>query len=317
MIFFNRTGTAALGSRLRLLTAKVTEDAIKMYDMYKVDFAPKWFPVYFILAEDGECTITEIAEAIGHSQPSVTKIIKEMILAGLVKDKPDARDKRKNLVSLTQRGISLIDKVRNQCSDIELAVEEIIQESEHNLWKAIAEWELLLERKSLFERVKEQKKARENKEIEIIDYMPEYKEDFSRLNKEWIQKYFEMEEKDHQVVDHPDTYILKPGGKILLARHLGKVVGVCALMKLNSPIYDYEMAKMAVSPDAQGKNIGWILACAVIEKARSLGAKRLFLESNTMLKPAINLYHKLGFRKIPGYQSPYKRSDIQMELVLS
>jgi GNAT superfamily N-acetyltransferase len=78
----------------------------------------------------------------------------------------------------------------------------------------------------------------------------------------------------------------------------------------------YELAKMAVSPEARGKNIGWLLGNAIIEKARSIGAHRLYLESNTILKPAISLYHKLGFKKITGPPSPYERANIQMELIL-
>ena len=54
----------------------------------------------------------------------------------------------------------------------------------------------------------------------------------------------------------------------------------------------------------------------VIEKAKEAGFKRLYLESNTILKPAINLYYKLGFKKITGAPSPYERSNIQMELIL-
>ncbi len=50
-------------------------------------------------------------------------------------------------------------------------------------------------------------------------------------------------------------------------------------------------------------------------KARAAGAWRVYLESNTMLKPAINLYYKLGFRKTAGPPSPYERSNIQMELI--
>jgi ribosomal protein S18 acetylase RimI-like enzyme len=73
---------------------------------------------------------------------------------------------------------------------------------------------------------------------------------------------------------------------------------------------------MAVSPAAQGKNIGWLLGRAIIEKARALGASTLYLESNTILKPAINLYHKLGFKKVAGHVSPYERCNIQMELKL-
>jgi GNAT superfamily N-acetyltransferase len=66
----------------------------------------------------------------------------------------------------------------------------------------------------------------------------------------------------------------------------------------------------------QGKNIGWLLGKAAMEKARSLGAKKLYLESNTILQPAINLYHKLGFKRVVGHTSPYERCNIQMELVI-
>lgn len=80
--------------------------------------------------------------------------------------------------------------------------------------------------------------------------------------------------------------------------------------------YDYELAKMAVAPTVQGKSIGWLLGQAALEQARSAGANKLYLESNTVLRPAINLYQKLGFRKIAGHPTPYQRCNIQMELNL-
>jgi orotate phosphoribosyltransferase len=67
---------------------------------------------------------------------------------------------------------------------------------------------------------------------------------------------------------------------------------------------------------AQGKKIGWKLAQAIIDKARTLGAKKLYLESNTILEPAINLYRKLGFTEVVGRQSAYERANIKMELIL-
>jgi len=54
----------------------------------------------------------------------------------------------------------------------------------------------------------------------------------------------------------------------------------------------------------------------VREKAKALGAKKLFLESNRILTPALSLYQKLGFVEMVGATSPYERSDIQMELIL-
>jgi ribosomal protein S18 acetylase RimI-like enzyme len=74
---------------------------------------------------------------------------------------------------------------------------------------------------------------------------------------------------------------------------------------------------MSVSPLMQGKSVGFLLARAIIEKSKSLGLSKIYLESNTKLKPAINLYYKLGFNKVAGRPTPYERANIQMELVLS
>lgn len=152
--------------------------------------------------------------------------------------------------------------------------------------------------------------------LQIIEYTPEYRSAFSNLNKEWISKYFVMEETDYKALDHPDTYIIDKGGHILVALYNQEPIGVCALIKMNDSDYDYELSKMAVSPAAHGKKIGLKLAEAVIEKARKLGAKKLYLESNTILEPAINLYRKLGFTEVVGRQSAYERANIKMELIL-
>ncbi|MDR4954615.1 helix-turn-helix domain-containing GNAT family N-acetyltransferase [Chryseobacterium sp. ES2] len=318
MDLFNRTGKMALGSRLRLLTAKVTEDATKIYELYNVEnFSPKWFPVFFVLHEESNQTITEIAEQIGHSQPSVTKIIKEMLKAGLVEDNLKSSDKRRNIVGLTAEGKQIAEKmVTIQCADIDLAIDGIIEEATHNLWEALAEWEHLFEQKSLLSRVKEQKKTRESKNVKIVDYNPKYQSVFKALNEEWISAYFKMEDADYKSLDNPEEYILNKGGKILVALYNDEPLGVCALIKMEDPDYDFELAKMAVSPKAQGKNIGWLLGQAIINTAKESGASKIYLESNTMLKPAINLYYKLGFQKVSGRTTPYQRCNIQMELSL-
>ncbi len=151
--------------------------------------------------------------------------------------------------------------------------------------------------------------------ISIVDYEPKYKQVFKDLNVEWISTYFVMEAADYKALDNPESYILSQGGHILVALLDNEPVGVCALIKMqDDPEMDYELAKMAVSPKAQGKKIGWLLGQAVIEKAKSLGARALFLESNTILTPAISLYYKLGFDRITSRPSPYERANIQMKL---
>ncbi|MDR6525739.1 DNA-binding MarR family transcriptional regulator/GNAT superfamily N-acetyltransferase [Chryseobacterium rhizosphaerae] len=316
MSLFEKTGKIALGSRLRFMASNMTEEAAKIYELYDVDFSPKWFPVFFVLSEEGPRTITEIAGEIGHSQPSVTKIIKEMATAGLVQDNLTSQDKRRNVVGLSEKGTELSSKIKIQCADIDQAIDGIISEATHNLWEALAEWEFLLAQKPLLKRVQEQKKIRESKEVEIVDYEPKYQTAFQALNEEWISNYFKMEDADYRALDNPEEYILRKGGKIMVALYHNEPLGVCALIKMDDPDYDFELAKMAVSPKAQGKNMGWLLGCAMISAARESGASKLYLESNTILKPAINLYYKLGFQKIMGRPTPYQRCNIQMELNL-
>lgn len=314
---FENAGKMAIGSRLRLLTSIITEDAAKIYELYDVEnFSPKWFPVFFVL-HDSEKTITEIAQEIRHSQPSVTKIVKEMLKTGLIENKEDKEDKRRKVVGLTTIGHDLASRmISQQCIDIERAIDSIISESNHNLWEAIAEWEYLLNDKPLYIRVKEQKKLRESEQVEIVDYTHQHKSIFRKLNEQWISKYFELEETDIKSLNNPEEYIINKGGAILVAQYNGNPVGVCALVKMKDPIYDFEVAKMAVSPEAQGKSIGWLLGKAIIQKAKDFGAEKIYLESNTVLKPAINLYIKLGFKKITGRHTPYNRCNIQMELIL-
>ena len=315
--FFEKTGKKAVGSRLRLLSGKITDEAAKIYEIYGVDLSPKWFPVFFVLSQEGEKTITEIADEIGHSQPSVTKIIKEMTAAGLTKDNLKSKDRRKNLAALTPKGKALSQKIEVQYRDVDIAIDGILKEATHDLWQAIAEWEFLLEQKSLLKRVLEQKKIRESQDVRIVPYKSQYQSAFKSLNVAWIAKYFEMEDADYKTLDNPEESILKKGGKIFVALYNNEPVGVCALLKMQDPNFVYELVKMAVSPKVQGKNIGWLLGQAAINKARELGASKVYLESNTILKPAINLYHKLGFQKVSGHPTPYKRCNIQMELALN
>ncbi|WP_419800618.1 bifunctional helix-turn-helix transcriptional regulator/GNAT family N-acetyltransferase [Mucilaginibacter sp.] len=299
-----------------MLTEKITKDAVQIYKLYQIEMQPKWFPVFFVLSQGEEKTITAIAKEIGHSHPSVSKIITEMLKNGLITEKKDAADGRKNIVSLSEKGMEITFKIQDQYKDVNNAIEQISALATHNLWKAIEEWEFLLEQKTLLQRVKDQQKHRESDKVQIVDYKPKYAEAFKLLNEEWISKYFKMEEADYKALDDPEGYILNNGGQIIVALYDHQPVGVCALLKMDSPTYDYELAKMAVSPKAQGKNIGFLLGQAALKKAGAMGAKKVYLESNTILKPAINLYHKLGFQKVAGHASPYERCNIQMSVDL-
>ena len=153
-------------------------------------------------------------------------------------------------------------------------------------------------------------------DLVIVAYEPRYKKAFYELNKAWIDRYFTMEAKDYETLEHPERAILEPGGHILVALEGERPVGVCAMIVSARPGSPFELAKMGVDPGFQGRGIGRALVVAALEWAREQGARKVFLESNTVLKPALALYRSLGSREVSGSASPYKRSDIQMEVEL-
>jgi GNAT superfamily N-acetyltransferase len=135
------------------------------------------------------------------------------------------------------------------------------------------------------------------------------------LNRYWIEKYFEMEEVDEFVLTHPEEAILKPGGAILMALYNGTIAGTVALRKINDTTYEF--TKMAVEETFQRKGIAEALSHASFKKAKELGANEVILYSNSILKPAINLYEKLGFKHVQVGIGDYKRSDVKMVIAIT
>jgi putative acetyltransferase len=150
--------------------------------------------------------------------------------------------------------------------------------------------------------------------MEIIDYTPQYKDDFKRLNVEWITTYFVLEPHEMTMLEDPEGYILSKGGKIIFAKEGDVIIGTCALIKESDTTY--ELVKMGVSPQYQGLGAGKKLGLHIIEEARKLGCKYLYLESNQRLIPALTMYKSLGFVEVPIGDTPYSRADFKAEMYL-
>lgn len=314
MNFFEQTGVMALGSRLRQLSDRITRDSAKTYELQGIIFEPRWFPVFFVLSKEGATPVSVLAEKIGQTHPSVSQIARQMQKKGLLTKERSEADGRQSVLRLTPAGASLLAPMEELYRHVENGVADLLSETDHHLWQAINDLEKALDRKDLFSRVRDYKRAYDAGQVEIVPFEDQYRLDFRNINVQWIETYFKMEAEDYKALDRPEEYIIRPGGAIIMALYKGKAVGTCALINKGSGTF--ELAKMGVLPEVRGKQIGWKLGQAIVQLARDLGAERLFLESNTSLTPALQLYYKLGFQRIIGATSPYERSDIQMEMFL-
>jgi GNAT superfamily N-acetyltransferase len=150
--------------------------------------------------------------------------------------------------------------------------------------------------------------------LRIVPFRAAHGAAFRDLNLAWIEKYFVVEERDARDLGDPATYILAPGGYIFMAELNGVAVGTVALMREEEGVF--ELAKMTVADSTRGLGVGRALGEASIAHARSIGARKIELLTNSSLQPAITLYRSLGFIDAPLGQTEYARANVHMVLEL-
>jgi ribosomal protein S18 acetylase RimI-like enzyme len=149
--------------------------------------------------------------------------------------------------------------------------------------------------------------------IRIVPYDPRWRDDFARLNIEWLERWFVVEPVDREVLSDPERHILADGGTVLFAVDAqDHTVGTVALRHEGDGVY--ELTKMAVEPGQRGNGIGRLLMQGALEAYRALGGRELFLESSSQLAPALKLYESVGFVHHPAPRpgSHYARADVHM-----
>jgi len=145
----------------------------------------------------------------------------------------------------------------------------------------------------------------------IVPYEVKYRDDWRYINQQWIEKLFILEELDIKHLMHPEENILKGGGEIYIGLLNGKPVGAIALKHHKGT--RYELSKMGVLPEAQGHGIAILMVQKIIDRYNERGGTELFLETNSSLKPAINLYKKMDFVEVLAPEdTPYERADYFM-----
>ena len=119
---------------------------------------------------------------------------------------------------------------------------------------------------------------------------------------------------DKELADLPGDYA-PPSGRLLLARLGDAPAGCVALHKFQSDIC--EMKRLYVRPAFRGKRIGRILADRIIAEARNIGYKSMRLDTvEPVMRDAVGLYRKLGFREIDPYRVNPMEGTLYMELTL-
>ncbi|RDS82896.1 GNAT family N-acetyltransferase [Dyella monticola] len=305
-------GKLALGSRLKALSDHFYGAADEVYQTLGATIESRWLPVLRYLWDVGPSSVTEVADAIGQTHSAVSQLTDKLVHAGMVRRQRDPADGRRTVLVLTEKAHASLAELGPIWCAVRRGVTFSLEEHAAQLLDAIEACERALQERPVVQAILAEHAAIEASPVEVVPYAPELREHFHRLNAQWLERYFRIEEIDGVVMSDPERYILQPGGAIFFARLGEDIIGTCALLQESPGVF--ELTKMGVDETFRGLGAGKRLLDACIAEFHRREGHTLFLESNSVLRPALRMYEKAGFVLQPSIRpgSHYERADVYM-----
>lgn len=305
-------GVGFLGSRLKRLAERMQADAAEVARAFDLPVQPAQMSLLMTIRLHGPIAVGALAERLRLAQPTVTRALGALEAEGLVEARRAPGDGRTKRLALTEKGQAVMARVQTgMLPGIEAAAAQLVEGLEGDVMLSLAKIEARLAERSLLARIE----SAPTPTMWARDFSDDLAEAFHRINAEWIQSMFTLEQNDIDLLSRPRELILDKGGVVLFAEtaEMG-VVGTCALMASKDGWF--ELTKMGVLESARGLKVGEFLLTKVLERASSLGVDKLYLLTNTKCAPAIHLYEKLGFvhdaEIMRIFGSRYQRCDVAM-----
>jgi DNA-binding MarR family transcriptional regulator/GNAT superfamily N-acetyltransferase len=306
-------GAGFLGSRLKRLGERMQAGAARVITGAGLEVQPAHMPLLVAL-DDRALTIGQLVQAVGISQPGVTRGVGQLVDMGLVRAETGS-DQRHRTISITDDGAAAIARAKLLVwPQVTEAVHRLLAGRSEELLAILADVEDALAATPLDQLAAQARP----KVLSIRDYSDDLAREFYDINAEWISDMFRMEDTDRMTLENPRASIIDAGGAVLFVEAAGiGIIGTCALQKTGTS--GFELTKMGVRKAARGLKAGEFLLNAVIDKAQALGADPLYLLTNGRCAAAIHLYEKLGFRRdaaiMADYGARYARCDVAMRYV--
>jgi DNA-binding MarR family transcriptional regulator len=144
-------GAAALGARLRRVSERIDREATAVYQQAGIRFEQRWMAPVSLLTERGEMSVSEIAQALRITQPSVSQTLSSLHAEGFVAEKADSRDARRRIQFLTKAGTAFVVQVEGIWESLTITARELDREA-GDVVSSLDRLEKALDRTSLFER---------------------------------------------------------------------------------------------------------------------------------------------------------------------
>ena len=212
-------GGLLLGSRLKRISEALYAGVDTVYRAQGVELPSRCVPILLLLRDNGPMGITELASELGQSHPAVSQLSRTLLDHEVVSEKSDPADERRRLLALSPKGVAQLTRLGAIWQAVVAAVDDLSAGTQVDFLAALTAFDQGLEARGFADRISERLRLRERQAVEIIPFHPRHRDDFKRLNVEWLERYFYVEAIDHEVLSDPEGAILAPGGYIFLARY--------------------------------------------------------------------------------------------------
>ncbi len=128
--FYYQTGPLILGTRMKRLSEKFLQEINLVYKEEAIAFEPSWFPIFYLLKNGEERSLTDISLDLEVSHSAVSQMVTILKKHGLVNELPDPLDKRRKNIRLSEEGKILLKKVKPVWWAMEQSVKEILGEKD-------------------------------------------------------------------------------------------------------------------------------------------------------------------------------------------
>ncbi|HZX31729.1 MAG TPA: carbonate dehydratase [Rhodocyclaceae bacterium] len=131
-------------------------------------------------------------------------------------------------------------------------------------------------------------------DTEALDQVRQYFRNYAA----WLGVSLCFQNFDQEMASLPGAYSA-PEGRLFFAEVDGRPAGCVGIRPFVEGAC--EMKRLYVDPAERGHGVGKELALAAIKAAKSIGYKRIFLDTLPAMRIAVKLYRELGFQEAPAY----------------
>ena len=236
---------------------------------------------------------TDLRTRLGLDSAYLSRLLRQLEQEGLVHTAPDAEDRRRRIVRLTQKGVAEWDELEDRSDHLaQTLLAPLTDRQQQELAEALNTADQLIRAATV--------------EIDVND--PE-----DAASTQALEAYFaELDERFDTGFDPGDTITAdaddyrQPNGLFLLARSGSETVACGAVYVMEPGMA--EIKRMWVDDKWRGLGLGRRMLETLEGKAGNLGCRVVRLDTNSALVEAIAMYTNAGYSSIERYNNnPFAR----------